>query len=305
MTVFVTLLLKLIPLYITILLGYIADKLLNIKRKETARLLLYIISPIIIFNGVATTQINVASLSLPILFFCLACVMCLSFFEIGKHIWKDNSKNILAFTSGTGNTGYFGLPVAMVLFNKEQIGLVVLSILGFVLYENSLGFFITAKGKHTTRESLQKIIKLPTIYAFFLGLIVNICHIPLGQIYQDSIINLRGAYTVLGMMMIGLGLAGIKKYKFDYKFIGLAFIAKFLVWPLLIFLIIELDRLTFHIYSPDVEKVMILMSIVPLAANTVAHAIELKAQPEKASLAVMLSTLFALVFIPLMTVFFF
>jgi len=91
----------------------------------------------------------------------------LAFYSISKLFWKDNSRNILAFTAGTGNTGYFGLPVAMVLFNSEQVGLVVLSILGFVLYENSLGFFITARGNHTVKESLMKVLKLPTIMRFY------------------------------------------------------------------------------------------------------------------------------------------
>ncbi len=45
------------------------------------------------------------------------------------------------------------------------------------------------------------------------------------------------------------------------------------------------------------------MSIVPLAANTVAIATELKTYPEKASVAVLMSTLFALFFIPLVVSF--
>lgn len=305
MTIFLTLLLKLIPLYITIALGFVAGKYLKVTKEAIAPLLIYIIAPIIIFNGVVTTTINLTSLSLPVLFFGLACLMCISFYGLSKLFWKDTSRNILAFTSGTGNTGYFGLPVAMVLFNKEQVGLVVLSVLGFVLYENSLGFFITARGNNTVADSIKKVLKLPTIYAFLLGLLVNLSHIPLGQIYADNIVNVRGAYTILGMMLIGLGLAGIKEYKFDLKFISVSFLAKFLVWPLLMLLVIGLDKLFLNLYGPEIQKVMILMSIVPLAANTVAFATELKAQPEKASLAVLLSTLFALVYIPLITTIFF
>jgi malate permease and related proteins len=299
MVVFLTLLLKLVPLYITIFLGYIAGRYLNVKKETIAPLLIYIIAPIIIFNGVVTTKINITSLSLPVLFFLLACGMCVLFFAVSKIFWKDNSRNILAFTAGTGNTGYFGLPVALILFNTEQVGLVVLSILGFVLYENTLGFFITARGNCTVRQSIEKVLKLPTIYAFILGLIINISHVSLGQIYTDNIVNVRGAYTILGMMIIGLGLVGIKGFKFDLKFISLSFLAKFIIWPLLVIVIIGLDKLTLNLYSTNVQKVIILMSIVPLAANTVAFATELKAQPEKASIAVLLSTVFALFYIPL------
>jgi predicted permease len=187
----------------------------------------------------------------------------------------------------------------------SQIGLVILSVLGIILYENSLGFFIAARGKHSVKESIYKVLKLPALYAFFLGLIVNLSHLSLGQVYSESIVNVRGAYTVLGMMLIGLALAGVKAYKFDLKFIGLSFIAKFLIWPILILLVIGLDRFTLHLYNSEVQHVMILMSIVPLAANTVAYATQLDAQPEKASLAVLLSTLFALIYIPIITTIFF
>jgi malate permease and related proteins len=61
---------------------------------------------------------------------------------------------------------------------------------------------------------------------------------------------------------------------------------------------IALDRGFLHFYTTVIHQVMVLASIVPLAANTVAIATELKTQPEKAALAVLLSTVFALFYIP-------
>ena len=48
---------------------------------------------------------------------------------------------------------------------------------------------------------------------------------------------------------------------------------------------------------------MILMSIVPLAANTIALASDLDVHPEEATIAVFLSTIFALFYIPFMVTF--
>lgn len=305
MNIFSTLSLRIIPLLIIIILGYIAGRFLGVNKKSISPLLIYILAPIIIFNGVATTTLNITSLSLPIIFFILACLMCLIFYRLSKYYWKDNTRNLLAFTSGTGNVGYFGIPVAMTIFSNNQVGLVILSVLGFILYQNSLGFFILAKGDHTAKESLVKLLKLPTIYAFIIGLIVNLSHIPLGQIYVDGVANIRGAYIFLGMVLIGISMADNKGYKRDYKFISISFLAKFIVWPMLAMLVIVLDEMLFKLYGPEEHAVIILMSIVPLAANTVAFATELKVQPEKASLAVLLSTLFALIYIPLIASIFF
>jgi predicted permease len=46
------------------------------------------------------------------------------------------------------------------------------------------------------------------------------------------------------------------------------------------------------------------MSIVPLAANTIAIATELDVHPEESTIAVFLSTIFALFYIPLIITFF-
>jgi malate permease and related proteins len=300
MEIFLTLLLKLVPLYVLIAIGLIAAKYLKAQKETVSSLLIYIIAPIVIFYGVVQTEITLALLSLPILFFVLCCLTCGLFYLVGKIFWpKDNTKNILAFTAGTGNTGYFGLPVALMLFGDQALGVVVLSILGFILYENSLGFFITARGHHTVKESVVKVLKLPTIYAFILGLALNLGNVELGEITLTTIGHFKGAYTVLGMMIIGMGLATVKLNSFDPKFIGLTFFAKFLIWPILIWGIISLDANSLHFYDQSIHKIMILMAIVPLAANTVALATELKVQPEKAAVTVLLSTVFALFYIPL------
>ena len=299
MSIFLTLLIKLLPLYGIVLLGWIAGKYLGVEKESIAPLLIYIVTPIVVFNGVITVTLNKATLSLPILFFFLACCICLAFYCLGKLIWQGSEKNILAFTAGAGNTGYFGLPVVLTLFGDQFLGIAVLTILGFVLYENSLGFFITAKGQHSGREALMKVLKLPALYAFFLGLVVSVSNINFASTVVDAINSFRGAYIVLGMMLVGLGLSQVTKASLDYTFTSVAFFAKFIIWPLVVGIIIFLDIHFVHLYSSEIHKIMLLMSIVPLASNTVAFATKLKTHPEKAAVTVLLSTLFALLYIPL------
>lgn len=305
MTVFLTILLKLVPLYLMISLGYLAAKGLNAQKETIAKLLIYIIAPTVLFYGAFTTEINFANLSLPFLFFTIACLMSLLFYGIGSFVYKkDSTKNILAFTSGTGNTGYFGLPVIYAVLGEQAFSLAALCILGFVLYENTLGYYLTAKGNYSAKDSLKKVVKLPIIYAFSLGLLFNLFSVNLGDMAVTTIGHFKGAYTLLGMMIIGMGLASVRLQHLDLKFIFLTFLAKFITWPLIIAGVIFLDQTAFHLYGTSIYNVMIIMAIVPLAANTVAFATELNVHPDKAALAVLLSTLFALFYIPLATTLF-
>lgn len=304
MILFLTLLAKLIPLYILIGLGYVASRYLGVKKEPVARLLIYILSPVIVFHGTVTSVLTLGMLLLPLLFFTLGCIFCLLFYALSSSLWHDNTRNILGYTAGTGNTGYFGIPVALALFSNTVLPVMVLAGMGFILYENSLGFFITARGHHTIKESLQKLFRLPTVYAFIGGIILNYIHLPLPAIYITTVDSFRGAYTILGMMIIGLAMADMKGLKTDWVFLGIAFFSKFVVWPVTVLLLILLDNLILHLWDAQTHAIMLLLSIVPLAANTVVWATELNAQPQKAALAVLSSTLFALFFIPVMAMLF-
>ncbi|WP_068469585.1 AEC family transporter [Candidatus Protochlamydia phocaeensis] len=301
MPFFITLSIKLIPLYLNILLGYIAGKKLQANQDTIATLMFYIISPLIIFNGVLNTQLDMRIMTLPILTFVISCSLCLVFYRFSRRIWSDSSKNIMAFSAGSGATGYFGVPLAMMIFNPQIEGVYIMALLGVTLYDNSLGYYISAKGSYTPKECFYKILRLPTLYAFMLGLAFNLCQFSMPDIYLEFIGHIKGVYVVMGMMIIGLGLAGLTHFKLDVKFVGMTFLAKFLVWPLLVLLIIALDKSFFGIYDPIIHQVLILLSIVPLAVNTVIMATLVKCHPEKAAATVLLSTLFALFYVPVMT----
>jgi malate permease and related proteins len=288
-----------------ILLGYVAGKKLHAQRETLASIAIYILTPVVIFDGVVTTALTPSALSLPVVFFLSCCLMCVIFYLLASLFWKDAHRNILAFTAGSGNTGYFGLPVALALFGPDRLGPIVLSILGFVLYENSVGFFVTARGHHTIDESIGKVLRLPSLYAFAIGVVVNLLGSPLGESYAAMAQNFRGAYSVIGMMLIGLGIAAMPRFSVDLRFISIAFLAKFVAWPLWIAAILLLDQSAFHFYDPSLTQPMLLMAIVPLAANTVALATELRTEPEKAAMTVLLSTLVALVYIPVFVMMFF
>ncbi|HSW96392.1 MAG TPA: AEC family transporter [Candidatus Saccharimonadales bacterium] len=159
MLIFLTLFTKLIPLYCMILLGFLAGKYLRVQKESIALLLIYIIIPIVIFSNVATLKLSPSLIVIPIIFFILSCSICLMVFHFTKFVWKDTTRNLVAFTVATGNVGYFGLPVAIAIFGNSIIGYAALIILSLNLYQTSLGFFILARGKYGTCVSSVHIDK--------------------------------------------------------------------------------------------------------------------------------------------------
>lgn len=300
MEIFFILLLKLLPLYFSIFLGFLANKVLKVDRESIANLLIYIIAPAVILYGVLKAEIQPSVLVLPVFFFVICSIIASVLFVMSRLLWKDSTRNIFAYMSASGNTGYFGLPVAIAIFDNGILSLMVFSILGFILFESTYGYYILARGNYTPKESFLKLLKLPALYAFVAGLVLNLSHFTLSETAVVFFEQFKGSYTLLGMMIIGMGLATVNVKSFDLKFIGSSFAVKFLVWPLLMLGLVSVDRIFFQFFTEGIYKVMLLLSIVPLPANAVALGTQLKVHPEKAAAAVFLSTLFALVYIPLM-----
>ena len=300
MEIFFTLLLKIIPLYVLIFLWFLSVRVLQVEKESVARLLIYMIAPIVIFLGTYSADITLATLSLPLLFFCISSLISLIFLVIWIVVYgKENAlRSILAFTAGTGNAWYFGLPVIYALFGEEMFSLAVLSILWFVLYENTLWFFLIAKGKFSLKQSIYKVLKLPTIYAFTLGIALNTYQVEIPASLMSTLENFKWAYVLFWMMIIGMWLWNIKKLSCDYVFTLLSLLAKFVIFPLLVLLVITMDKNLLHFLNKDIYSIMIITAIVPLAANTVALAVEFQVHPEKVTITVLFSTIIALLYIP-------
>lgn len=300
MNLFFILLGKISPLYLNIAIGYILSHYFKVKRDLIAFLLIYILGPVVIFFATLSIEINFQLLFLPLFVFFFGSSIAFYILKRYKKDWNDASINTLAFTCGTGNTGYFGIPLAMILLSPESANIFIFATLASLLYENTTGFYVTAKGTFTARQSIMKVIKLPLLYAFIAGVSLNIVGFRTPDLLIPYFENLKWAYGILGMMMLGMGMKGFNlKEDLDKKYLKIAYFYKFIFWPGVILAIIIVDRNFIGFLNEEIYKVLFLFSIVPLAGNTVTLAVLLKARPEKASFTVLLSTLISVLYIPI------
>jgi len=301
MSLFFIILLKILPLYFNVILGYVAAKSLQVQRESIASLLVYILGPIVVFSATLSVKIDFATAMIPIFLYIFASLIAFAALFIWGKSWNNPTGNILAFSAGSGNTGYFGIPLAVIFFPPGLADIYIFAVLASLLYESTTGFYVTAKGNFTVKESLVKISKLPILYAFVLGLFLNIIGLEIPEALSSYTSQFKGAYGILGMMMLGMGLLGLKgnEDNWDKKFITITFIIRFVFWPLSMLFFIYIDKTFLQILNNDLYKVLFLYSIVPLAGNSVTLAVLLNAKPEKTSLTVFLSTLVSVLSIPL------
>lgn len=303
MDIFMHLLGNLFPLYILIGLGFIAGRWFGVERDTMANFAIYICVPVVTFGFVAMLDFQPSYIILPFIAFFIQALIAFVFLMVGKRVFGDNRANLLALCSAMGNTGYFGLPLVMLLFNAQWVAVYMFIMLGYIVFEATMGYYLAARGNFSVRESLIKLARFPVIYALAAGLLVNFLKIDLSAQFITYWEYFKGAYVIAGMMIIGAALARVPRLMIAPRFLTLSFAGKFLVWPLFVWGLTMFDQHVTRLFEPEIYALLMLMALVPPAANITAFAAQMNLQPEKAATTVLAGTIFALFYIPAMLVF--
>ncbi len=298
MRIFFELIVNLIPLYFLIGAGFFLGRFARLDTHTLANMILYLCLPVVMFGFVAGLDLQPAYALLPVLTFVIPAVTGFAMLKIGRAVYGDARANLLSMCSAMGNSGYFGLPLVLLLFEQKWVGVYMFMLLGFVLYEGTIGYYIAARGKFSARDSILKVLKFPSVYAVSAGLLVNFLDLPLPDLFTTYWTYFKGAYVIIGMMIVGAALAKMDRLAFSGRFLALAFAGKFMVWPLLALAFIAADRAFLHMFEEQVRMLILVVSLVPPAANIAAFAEQFDMKPEKAATTILIGTVAALFYIP-------
>ena len=91
-------------------------------------------------------------------------------------------------------------------------------------------------------------------------------------------------------MLVGLGVSDVRRLAVDWKFTVFAF-ASSSCCVAAIGLFIVCDVRLLHLFAPATHQVLLFLSTVPMAATTVVYATELRIEPQKTAVTVLLARL--------------
>jgi len=300
MAVFSLVFLKVLSSLFSVGIGYLAGRFSNVEKSSIASLLFYFVAPIVFFAIPTSAKLTLNSLVITGITFVICTILgFFSYWLYGK-IWQDSHRNILAFSAGTGNTGYVVLPIATAIFNDSTLSIYVLGLIGIAIYDASIGCYFCARSVSTFKQSMLKVIKLPLLNSFFLGCLLSLFGFQLPHFFSEFVANMKGSYSILGMVMIGLALSEIKEFRLDFKFTAAAFASKFLFYPIAFNIYILIDRFILGWYNNEYYNALQLLSMAPIATNTIVLASLYKIYPEKVATVVLLSLIFVLIYMPIM-----
>ena len=200
-----------------------------------------------------------------------------------------------AHTGMTGNTGFLGVPMLVVLLGEPAVGpvLMVLAI-DLIVFSSLITMIITGArhGKISVGALLKGLLKNPMIVSMVAGLLWAGLHIPMPAPLQEFVSILGAAATPGALFAIGASLADKNAERLGPA-AWLSF-AKLVLHPLAI----AVAALWVFDVEPYAAGVMISAAALPVAGNVYILASHYNVAPQRVSAAILISTAISILTIP-------
>lgn len=291
---------KILSLYILIALGWIAGRTIRVSSDTIATLIIYIISPVVFLGSISQLHFSPTL----IFFFALpwlpsfASILAMRFIAERDPKLSEQDSRIVAAASGLSNGGYFGIPLYIIFFGETHLGVWMLLVVGSTLVEITLGYFQLSRANASIKESVRKVLKLPILWSAIAGLALSAMDVKLPQLFFDLHREFRGAYMVLGMMIIGISLSTIKIKEALSRAFFLALVGRLIVYPLCMSLLVLLESSQVGFFSDEMRTAALLFGFLPVAANLIPYCSQLRLSTEVAGSIVFISTVICTIVAP-------
>ncbi len=213
---------------------------------------------------------------------------------------KGERKNVFEYALIFSNAAFMGFPVLNQIYGTKALFYGVIFNLGFTFTIWTYGVYIYERGKNETvkRKLSEKIkhILNPGIVAMIIGFTLFSLNIKLPNTIYKILELLGNMTTPAAMIFIGLILTETKINEiFKDKFISIISISRLIILPAIVYLILGLmgfDKLMLN--------VAVVVTAMPVAANTAIFAQRHQSDYKLASLIIFQSTALSAISIPIL-----
>jgi len=281
----------LLGLYIPLAAGIMLRRLnltSDTASRDLSRVVLYFLFPLLVFLAVSKRKITVEILLMPVLSMTLILIcLTVSLLIFGK-------QHELILPASFHNAIYLPIPIAYALWGEEAVALISYYALGNILLFNLLVPLIAAG---SLKKGLHNLARYPPFYALVLGIIASALSIIIPTEVEEALRGIGGATTPIAILVLGLDSA--KNLVFERDSLKVMFI-RFIVAPVATLI---LACMVFKLRDLPLA-VVILESLMPPAVSNVIISGEFGLDSEKMARIVVVTTLFASIASPLLTLLF-
>lgn len=285
-----------LPVFLLVLIGYIAQKTLQLNVKSISAFVLYLLFPALCFRTFYQAEINIDYLWIVI----YSAVLTLSIIVLVKAVcaFKKYDKSVeagLILSTAFMNNGNLGIPVILFAYGSAGFDYAVPIAVIHIVIMNIIGIYYAAKGSFGIRQALKETIKMPILYALCLALFFNLFTFSLPENILKVIYLAADAAVPSITIILGLQLATIRLQQIELGKISLALMFRLLVSPLLAYIIVSILPV-----DPFLGKIMIVAAAMPTAVITTLFAVQYDSRPGLVSSVTFFSTVISAGILPLL-----
>ncbi|HZK01332.1 MAG TPA: AEC family transporter [Anaerovoracaceae bacterium] len=295
-----------IPLFVVMLVGYIAKRIGLINDNGVGainRLLFWIFLPSILFVSVYETDLgrafDFALILYSVIFTALIFLFGMIFVPRFEKI--RNRCGVIIQALIRGNEVYFGFPVVVSLIGREYLGamsiVVAFAVISFNTYSIiALEYF---KGETVNVKSLiLNVLRNPMILATLVAAIFNLAGIRIPFMIMAGIDSISQVATPLALFLLGASFNFVSTKKYVKEVIWVTFLRLIITPGVVVLTTVWMG------FSPTDTVILFVTFGVPTAVSGYSLARELNADYELASQFVVFTSAFAILSIFLWTVYF-
>ncbi|WP_050627443.1 AEC family transporter [Bradyrhizobium viridifuturi] len=207
----------LLPVFLLIVLGFILKRTLmrlDSQWHGLEQLTYYVLFPVLLVQTLVKadlTKVPVAGVGGALLLAALVmCLLCLALRAPLARAGVDGPAFSSIFQGATRWQTYVALSVSRNLYGSTGLALASVAMVAIIPLVNVFSVAVLAKYASSEKRSVSAIVmtvlKNPLIWACVIGLVINVAHIPLPQIWHDVADALGGSSLAIGLLVTGAGL---------------------------------------------------------------------------------------------------
>jgi predicted permease len=199
---------NLLPILLIAGIGYLCGKFLHIDPNTISKIIFYIFSPCLIFDLLYNSHLSNDSMLRMVGFTTtLAVVVIIVTYLLGRFL-KLNRKMIAAvvLTAFATNSGNFGLSLNLFALGESGLAQASIFFVTSALLTYTVGVMVASLGTASFKDSLIRLLKVPSIYALFFSLLIIWKHWQVPLPIERTITTLGNASIPTMLILLGLQL---------------------------------------------------------------------------------------------------
>jgi len=277
---------NLLPILLLSGAGFLIGKLLNIDPRPLGRILFYLFSPLLIFDLLLNSELNLSDAFSTVLFTVVTIVTLGLLGFLAGRLFKLNRQQSLAviLVAGIGNNGNYGLPLALFSFGDRALAYASVYFVTTSIISNTLGVFIASLGEADLKNALLGIFKVPMIYAVILAVILRTFGVQLAVPLKRTVDLASGGSIPMMLVLLGIELSR-SQWSHSMRALGVGTFMRLIAGPVVGLLFAAL----FGFQGP-LKQAVVMQASMPAAVATTVIAAEYNLEPPLVTALVLLTT---------------